>query len=121
MLTPDQILARTKTVTRRMGWSHLAPGVLLQPVRKGMGLRKGEKIQKLGAPIKVTSVRQESLWYMWLEPEYGLAECKREGFPEMTPLDFIDMFCGSHKSCGRDSIVTRIEFEYATDSGSDTP
>lgn len=111
-LTTDQVRAGTKTVTRRMGWKFLKPGELIQPVRKCMGLKPGEKLEKLRAPIRVVSVRDESLWYMWLEPAYGDAECKLEGFPEMTPLDFIDMFCASHKGCQKDSIVTRIEFEY---------
>ena len=121
-LTTDQVRAGTKTVTRRMGWKFLKPGELIQPVRKCMGLKPGEKIEKLRGPIRVVSVRDESLWYMWLEPTYGLAECKLEGFPGLTPLDFIDMFCASHKGCQRDSIVTRIEFEYLPEQhGAESP
>lgn len=41
-LTTDQILAGTKTVTRRLGWLRLQPGDHLRPVRKCMGLRPGE-------------------------------------------------------------------------------
>lgn len=111
-LTTDQVRAGTKTVTRRMGWKFLKPGDLVQPVRKCMGLKPGEKLEKLRGPMRVVSVRRESLWKMWLEPSYGWAECIREGFQQMTPRDFIDMFCASHKGCQRDSIVTRIEFEY---------
>lgn len=111
-LTTDQVVNGTKTVTRRMGWKFLKPGELLQPVRKCMGLRPGEKLQKLRGPIRVVSVRRERLWRMWLDPTYGDAECRAEGFPSMTPSDFIDMFCASHKGCERGSEVTRIEFEY---------
>jgi len=60
MLTKPQILARTKTVTRRVGWKHLKVGDLLQGVEKGMGLKAGETIKRL-AVIRVTDVRQERL------------------------------------------------------------
>ena len=111
-LTTDQIRAGTKIVTRRMGWLNLAPGTLLQPVRKGMGLKPGEKIERLRGPIRVTSVRRESLRRMLDEPRYGQLDCFYEGFPDYTPASFIDMFCRSHKGCTPDSVVTRIEFEY---------
>jgi len=111
-LTTDQVVNGTKTVTRRMGWKFLKPGDLLQPVRKCMGLRPGEKLEKLRGPIRVLSVRRESLWRMWREWNYGEEECRLEGFSSMTPFDFIDMFCASHKGCNRGSEVTRIEFEY---------
>lgn len=115
-LTTEQVRTGTKTVTRRLGWLQLKPGDLLRPVKKCMGLKPGEKIEPLRGPLRVVSVRRESLWQMWLDPEYGAEECKREGFPDMTPLDFIDMFCASHKGCNRGSGVTRIEFEYVQDA-----
>jgi len=111
-LTTDQVVQGTKTVTRRMGWKFLKPGELLQPVRKCMGLRPGEKLEKLRGPIRVVSVRRELLWEMWLQPAYGDEECRREGFPDMKPYDFIDMFCRTHKGCDEGTEVTRIEFEY---------
>lgn len=111
-LTTDQIRDQTKTVTRRRGWLNLKAGDMVLPVKKCMGLKPGEKFEPLRGPLRVVSVRRESLWEMWLDPEYGDAECKREGFPNMTPLDFIDMFCASNKGCTRGSVVTRIEFEY---------
>lgn len=48
-LTTAQIMEGTKTVTRRLGWLHAKPGQLLRPVRKGMGLRPGERIDPLRA------------------------------------------------------------------------
>jgi len=36
-LTQQQVKARTKTVTRRLGWRWLKPGTLLQPVVKAQG------------------------------------------------------------------------------------
>lgn len=111
-LTTDQVVRGTKTVTRRMGWKFLKPGDLLQPVRKCMGLRPGEKLEKLRGPIRVISVRRESLAHLRMVELYGESECRKEGFPEMTPDEFISMFCASHKGCQRGSMVTRIEFEY---------
>ncbi len=49
-LTAEQMRARTKTVTRRLGWSSLKPGDIVQPVEKAQGLRKGEKVVKSGGP-----------------------------------------------------------------------
>lgn len=122
-LTTDQVLAGTKTVTRRLGWLNLKPGDLLRPVRKGMGLRPGEKIEQLRPPIRVVSVKRERLKQMVDDIDYGIEECKREGFgddPRLCwPTQFVDFFCRTHKGCMPESEVTRIEFEYTTDSADD--
>lgn len=114
-LTTDQIRKGTKTVTRRMGWRTLKPGTLLQPVRKGMGLKPGEKVERLRGPIRVIEVHHEPLRMLLDSPIYGQRECVREGFPDYTPEGFIAMFCRSHKGCTPDSVVTRIHFEYLPD------
>ncbi|UEC05470.1 ASCH domain-containing protein [Burkholderia vietnamiensis] len=115
MLTPGQILDGSKTVTRRLGWLHLRPGDLLQGVEKGMGLRKGEKVQRLRT-IRVVDVRPEALSAMTADPEYGRAECVREGFgnhPELRePAAFVTFFCRTHRGCRPETTVTRIAFEY---------
>lgn len=115
-LTTDQIRAGTKTVTRRMGWVNLTPGTLLSPVKKGMGLKPGEKIERLRGPIRVTGVRFEPLRRMTDDGLYGVEECRREGFSQhpryQWPSEFVRFFCDSHKGCTPDSVVTRIEFEY---------
>lgn len=85
---------------------------MLRPARKCMGLKPGEKIEVLRDPIRVVSVSREMLLQMCRDQEYGAAECAREGFPEMHPLDFIEMFCDSHKDCTPQTVITRIEFEY---------
>jgi hypothetical protein len=117
-LTTDQIRAGTKTVTRRMGWRNLRPGALLQPVKKGMGLKPGEKIERLRGPIRITGVRFEPLRKMTDDGLYGVEECRREGFGQhpryQWPSEFVRFFCESHKGCTPDSIVTRIEFEYVS-------
>jgi hypothetical protein len=111
-LTTAQIRDGTKTVTRRMGWEKLRPGELLLPVFKCMGLKAGEKVQALREPITLTNVRREPLRRMLGEPDYGATECVAEGFPEMTPAEFVQMFCRSHRGCTPDTVVTRIEFGY---------
>ncbi len=111
-MTTGQIQDGTKTVTRRLGWLHLKPGDMLRPVRKCMGLKPGEKIEALREPVRVISPSREPLRRMTDDLEYGRAECIREGFPDLTPAQFVAMFCASHKPCTPETIVTRIEFEY---------
>jgi hypothetical protein len=110
-LTERQILDESKDVTRRLGWTDLKPGTLLQPVRKGQGLKKGEQVHKVGGPIKVVSVRRESLAKIVILPTYGRSEVKREGFPHLTRTQFVQFFARSHK-CEEDAQVTRIEFKH---------
>lgn len=111
-LTKEQMLARTKRVTRRMGWLFLKVGDLLQPVEKCMGLKPGEHIVKIGPPIRVLGVRRERLEKMTDSPDYGEAECQDEGFPDLDPDQFIAMFCASHRGCKPYTTITRIAFEF---------
>lgn len=104
-LTKEQILSQIKTVTRRNGWAWLEPHTDIQPIEKGMGLKKGEKQKLLGQSIWVYKVTREPLNAITQE------ECVKEGFPEMTPEEFIAMYC-KHNKCKPDHIVTRIEFDY---------
>jgi len=105
MLTKEQIRNETKTVTRRNGWDFLKFGESLQPVEKAQGLKKGEKVKKLGPPIQVRDIRKERL------DAITPADCALEGFPDMTPADFVAMYCKANK-CKPETIVTRIEFFY---------
>lgn len=108
-LTTPQMLARTKTVTRRLGWATLKPGTLLQAVEKSQGLGKGGKVRKLGV-IRILSVSQDYLGHL-VGTSYGDAEAAREGFPTMSGEQFARMFC-DHMGGGTDRCVTRIEFEH---------
>lgn len=112
-LTKAQILNRTKHVTRRLGWQKLRPGTILTAVEKGQGLKKGEHPVVL-AKIRVRSVRREPLSKMITAEDgaYGVGEVYREGFPKMTPVEFVDMFC-AHNKCRPTVVITRIEFDYA--------
>jgi len=110
-LTTDQVLRREKTVTRRLGWANAKPGDIVQPVEKGQGLKKGEKVKKIGGPIRFVTVDRELLQDIQLHPD----DCAREGFPEMHFIDFVMMF-SKHNKCVPRDLVTRIEFEYLDDA-----
>jgi hypothetical protein len=105
-LTTSQIIARTKTVTRRIGWWDLKPGQLIGAIEKGQGLKKGERVRRLGV-LRVVSTRVERL------NEMPVADLAREGFPELTVPGFVDMFQRSHSGATSPGVqVNRIEFEY---------
>ena len=111
-LTTQQVQDHSKDVTRRLGWLHLKQGEAFQPVKKCMGLRPGEKIERIGGAVVTVSTRREPLRRMTDDQEYGRDECRREGFPRLSPAEFVAMFCASHRGCRPESIVTRIEFSY---------
>lgn len=114
-LTTQQVRDRQKIVTRRLGWKTLKPGTLLQPVVKGMGLKNGEKVEKIGGPIRVVRVRRERLFvrgHAGSDARYGRMEAAREGFPHHTSYgEFVDFYI-AHNGGRRSQTVTRIEFEY---------
>lgn len=108
-LTTEQMHARTKDVTRRVGWANLAPGTELLAVEKAMGLKKGERAVAIG-PIRVVSVRRERLDELVRPGAYGEEEMRREGFPGLDPQMFIIRYFLEHIE--PDQLVTRIEFEH---------
>lgn len=109
-LTTEQMRARTKTVTRRLGWCDLQPGTVLQAVEKCQGLRKGQRVSKLGV-IRVVSVRRERLTDLLHRHDYAAAEMKLEGFAGMEGRAFVEMFCRAN-DCFITEYVNRIEFEH---------
>lgn len=104
-ITKEQVRARSKTVTRRKGWLFVKVGELLQPVDRTMGFKRGQRPKKIGGPVRVLNVRRERLYH--ITPD----ECAKEGFPELTPDQFIELYC---KANGGDENqeVTRIEWRY---------
>lgn len=114
-LTKPQILARTKTVTRRLGWWNLRVGELLQGCEKCMGRRKGEPLVKL-AVVRVVSLTVEPLGMLTENLDYGFAEIVKEGFGDHPtlrwPSAFVPWFCSHHKGCDPFTLINRIEFEY---------
>jgi hypothetical protein len=106
MLTTEQIRNRTKTVTRRRwpSWGRLKPGDLIQACERCQGLGAGGKVKRIcvlrivkNAPESLTPISQD--------------EVNLEGFPNMDPDRFVEMFC-KHMKCVPTTVVNRIEFEY---------
>jgi hypothetical protein len=112
MLTTAQVLAGTKTVTRRLGWKFLKPGDLLMACVKCQGLGKGGRIQQI-RPIEVVSVRREPLDALLGPLKHCTKEARLEGFPDLDNRGFMIMFC-RHMKCEPNAVVTRIEFKYVT-------
>jgi hypothetical protein len=110
MLTTEQARNKTKSVTRRLGWGFLKPGDRVQQVVKCQGLKKGEHIEKIHV-IEISDTRWELLNLMTLKSVYGYHECILEGFPDLTPDEFVAMFC-KHNWCNPDELINRIAFSY---------
>jgi hypothetical protein len=85
-------------------------GDVLKVVEKAMGLKKGQSMVVLGQ-IQLIDVRREQLCRMLIGgQDYGRRECIREGFPDMTPAEFVDFFCKTHAGCFPEREITRLEF-----------
>jgi hypothetical protein len=112
-LTVEQMKRHEKSCTRRYGWDDIKVGELLQAVEQCQGLKKGEHVKKL-AVIRVTAERWEPLTQMVEFPEYGKEEVIFEGFPLMSPSEFVMMVAkANHKQPYQ--MVHRIQFEYVGD------
>ncbi len=101
-LTTPQYKDRSKTVTRRFAWWFLKPGDRFMGVKKGMGLKRGEKVQRLH-PSRVISTRGEPLNSITQE------DVIKEGFPGWSPAEYVKMMMDHHR-CAPDAICNRIEF-----------
>jgi hypothetical protein len=104
-LTEQRVRDRSKTVTRRTGWRMLQPGDRLTLCRKVMGRRTGEPLDRI-ATVEITSVRREPL------NAVTAADVAAEGFPQMTPAEFVSFFCATHHGCLPGTEVTRIQWRY---------
>ena len=100
-MTTQQVRDRTKDVTRRKGWVNLKPGDRFWACVKCQGLKRGEKIERI-ALCEVVSNTKGPL------SELTQSEVDREGFPNLTPDQFADMF---RRSIGEEN-PNRIEFKY---------
>ena len=109
--TEDAVRARTKTVTRRAGWSYLHPGDRLTLCRKVMGRRKGEPLVRV-AEVEVVDVRRERLDRMLTDLDYGAAEVILEGFPDLTPQAFVSRYFLDAQGIAPEALVTRVEWGY---------
>jgi hypothetical protein len=115
--TEQAVRDRTKTVTRRKGWwldkngkRLLVPGDRLTLCRKVMGRRRAdgtvEPLVRL-AEAEVVDVRREPLLMVGLD-----GEVQREGFPGMSPAEFMTRFFIEAQSIQPGDIVTRIAWRY---------
>ena len=102
-MTTDQMRAGTKDVTRRFGWLFIKPGDYVWAVEKAMGLQKGEKIKRI-CLIQIISTKVYPLDLI------DQADVIREGFPDWTPEQFVEMLVGHYK-VEPSRPVNRIEFE----------
>lgn len=105
MLTTEQMRARTKTVTRRIGWWNVKPGEVLNACVQCQGLAKGQKVEVI-TRIRVLRAGAEPL------DAITPVECAKEGFPNLSPRQFMSLFMTTHKGARPETIVNRIEFEY---------
>lgn len=83
----------------------------MQAVEKAQGLKKGEHPVKL-CVIRIKGKRPERLSRMIDDMDYGREECIREGFPNLTPQEFVAMFRKAN-NCEAWQPINRIEFEYS--------
>lgn len=114
-LTQRQVVDRSKTQTRRLGWVFLKRGDHLSLCRKVMGRKHAdgtlEPLDRL-AEVEVVDVRREPLNAITAE------DCAAEGFPEFSPAEFVKFFCERMK-CTPDTWVTRIVWRYLDCGNSD--
>lgn len=125
-ITTEQFRSRTKTVTRRNGWWNLRPGQIVCGCVKCMGLKPGEKIDRLGLIRILSSAASpeegEPLRRMVENIDYGFTETTKEGFPEGHPKHwpsvFAEMFI-ANMGGDLDTPRNRIEFEYVESEAED--
>ena len=121
--TKEQFRARRKHVTRRLDKSlhlyHKKPGDILTGIEKAQGLKKGEHVVRMGEIVVLEvgrepldeiikrPLRYDTLRSTWMYRD----ETSLEGFPELSPKQFVEMFCKMNK-CKPETEVTRILFDY---------
>ena len=103
-LTQPQILDESKTETRRLSWKNVKSGDRLCFVDRVMGFKKGQKPKRLKI-VEVVKAWRERLC------EINQEQVVCEGFPDMSPSEFVDMFCKNMK-CQPETEVTVIQFKY---------
>lgn len=106
--TTKQYVDETKTETSRKGWDFAVPGFKFMGVEKGgMGLKKGEKIKKLGPSVVVKIEKIKC------SPEYyGGDHVVAEGFSGMSPSEFVNNILIKKCKCRFNQKLNRITFKH---------
>ena len=112
--TEDAVRRRAKTVTRRKGWRFLTPGERITLCRKVMGRKAGEPLVRI-TDVEVVSVRREPLERITAE------DVAREGFPGMSPEEFMRRFFVDAQGIQPSDHVTRIEWAYVGERAEQLP
>lgn len=107
--TVEQIRNRTKTVTRRLGWLKIKPGDRFWAVVKAMGLKKGEKVERLDLCECVSNRRE-------LPSDITDEDVTKEGFPGWTRDQFLKLFYRINQTLRCGQRISRIEFKYVKDN-----
>lgn len=128
-MTADAVIERRKTVTRRKGWwldkkgrRLLHVGDTLTLCRKVQGRKAGEPIERL-AEVEVVSIGREPLCAVggpYDLDKYGRTiwpEVIAEGFPDLSPTEFMLRFFIEPQGIAAMDDVTRIEWRYVCGSG----
>jgi hypothetical protein len=124
--TIPQFRARQKHRTRRGNkngptWKNLKPGDVLMGCEQCQGLGKGGKIVRMG-PIVILETNIERVDEIIRRPARHIKPCQimptwwgdettLEGFPELTPFQFVDMFCEMN-DCEPETEINNILFDY---------
>ena len=124
-MTTDAVRNRTKTVTRRAGWTFLEVGDRLTLCPKVQGraryTHEGGERQKVVddleriCDVEVVDIRRERLDRMVLDIAYGREEVALEGFPGMQPGIFVRQFFVDAQGIQPSDLVTRIEWRYLSE------
>lgn len=111
-MTTDAVRDRSKTVTRRAGWTYLKPGDRLTLCAKVQGRKPGEPLDRI-ADVEVVECWREPLDFI------TDAEVALEGFPGMSRMEFMQRFFIDAQGIHPSDDVTRIRWRYIEGGGSD--
>jgi hypothetical protein len=110
--TEQAVRDRTKTVTRRKGWQFAKPGDRITLCRKVMGRKKGEPLERI-CDVEVVHVQRHPLSLLLsADPQEVRDEMAAEGFPDMSPDEFVQRFFVDAQGMSPDDEVTRVEWRY---------
>ena len=113
--TEAAVRNRSKTVTRRKGWVFLKPGDRLTLCRKVMGRKAGEPLERI-VDVEVVHVQRHPLSsLLTCDPQEAADEMTREGFPGLSPTEFVRRFFVEAQGMDVGDLVTRIEWRYLDD------